>query len=142
MMHRIGLFLLVASCLWLAQGSRAVAQTEKKLVTTTSGLQYEELKEGTGPAAKAGDTVSVHYTGTLKSNGKKFDSSVGGEPFEFKLGAGMVIKGWDEGVAGIKVGGKRKLIIPAALAYGKRGAGADIPPDADLVFEVELLKIK
>ncbi len=142
MMHRIGLFLLVAGCLWLAQGNRGVAQTEKKLVTTTSGLQYEELKEGTGPAAKAGDTVSVHYTGTLKSNGKKFDSSVGGEPFEFKLGAGQVIKGWDEGVAGIKVGGKRKLIIPAALAYGKRGAGADIPPDADLVFEVELLKIK
>jgi peptidylprolyl isomerase len=116
---------------------------EPKVVTTGSGLQYEEIKEGTGQAAKAGDTVVVHYTGTLKSNGKKFDSSLDrNEPFEFKLGAGMVIKGWDEGVQGIKVGGKRKLIIPAKLAYGERGAGNVIPPNADLVFEVELLKIK
>jgi peptidylprolyl isomerase len=120
-----------------------VGSQEKKVVTTASGLMYEELKEGTGPAAKPGDTVSVHYTGTLKSNGKKFDSSLDrNEPFEFKLGAGMVIKGWDEGVQGIKVGGKRKLTIPAKLAYGERGAGNVIPPNADLVFEVELLKIK
>jgi FKBP-type peptidyl-prolyl cis-trans isomerase len=115
---------------------------EKKVVTTKSGLKYQDLKEGEGKAAKAGDTVEVHYTGWLK-DGKKFDSSRDrDEPFAFKLGAGMVIKGWDEGVAGMKVGGKRKLIIPPDLAYGKRGAGGVIPPDAELTFEVELLKIK
>jgi FKBP-type peptidyl-prolyl cis-trans isomerase FkpA len=118
------------------------AKTSKE-VTTTSGLKYEELKAGTGAEAKAGDTVSVHYTGWLASNGKKFDSSLDRkEPFDFKLGAGMVIKGWDEGVAGMKVGGKRKLTIPSKLAYGERGAGGVIPANADLVFEVELLKIK
>ena len=100
------------------------------------------MKVGTGAEAKKGDTIEVHYTGWLKSNGKKFDSSVGGEPFSFKLGAGMVIKGWDEGFGGMKVGGKRKLTIPSHMGYGKRGAGDDIPPDADLVFEVELVKVK
>ena len=115
---------------------------DEKVVTTDSGLKYVEQKEGTGAAAKKGDTVEVHYTGWLK-DGKKFDSSKDrNEPFEFKLGAGMVIKGWDEGVAGMKVGGKRKLIIPANLAYGKKGAGDVIPADAELTFEVELLKIK
>ena len=115
---------------------------EGKVITTKSGLKYEDLAEGTGEAAKAGDKVQVHYVGTL-TNGKKFDSSRDrNEPFVFKLGAGKVIKGWDEGVAGMKVGGKRKLTIPPELAYGKRGAGADIPPDATLIFEVELLKIK
>ena len=115
---------------------------DEKVVTTDSGLKYVEQKEGTGTAAKKGDTVEVHYTGWLK-DGKKFDSSKDrNEPFEFKLGAGMVIKGWDEGVAGMKVGGKRKLIIPANLAYGKKGAGDVIPADAELTFEVELLKIK
>lgn len=114
---------------------------DAKIIKTDSGLQYQELKEGTGPAAKKGDKVEVHYTGWLTS-GKKFDSSVGGEPFSFKLGDGMVIKGWDEGVVGIKVGGKRKLIIPPQLGYGERGAGKDIPPNATLIFEVELLKIK
>jgi peptidylprolyl isomerase len=119
------------------------SKTEEKTVKTDSGLEYVDQKEGTGEAAKAGNTVSVHYTGTLKDNGKKFDSSLDrGEPFKFKLGAGMVIKGWDEGVAGMKVGGKRKLIIPSKLAYGERGAGNVIPPNADLVFEVELLKIE
>jgi FKBP-type peptidyl-prolyl cis-trans isomerase len=116
-------------------------KSEDKVVTTKSGLKYVELKDGTGQAAKSGDTVTVHYTGWLK-NGKKFDSSVDrGEPFTFRLGAGMVIKGWDEGVQGIKVGGKRKLIIPPELGYGKRGAGRVIPPDAELTFEVELLKV-
>jgi FKBP-type peptidyl-prolyl cis-trans isomerase len=111
-------------------------------VTTKSGLKYLDEKVGTGAEAKAGDAVSVHYTGTLK-NGKKFDSSRDRkEPFTFNLGAGQVIKGWDEGVAGMKVGGKRKLIIPSELAYGKRGAGNVIPPDAELTFEVELLEIK
>jgi FKBP-type peptidyl-prolyl cis-trans isomerase len=115
---------------------------EKKEVTTESGLKYTDLKEGEGAAAKKGDTVEVHYTGWL-TNGKKFDSSVDRkEPFTFKLGAGKVIKGWDEGVAGMKVGGKRKLTIPPELAYGKRGAGDVIPPDATLIFEVELLKIR
>jgi FKBP-type peptidyl-prolyl cis-trans isomerase len=112
------------------------------MVTTASGLKYEDQQEGTGAAAKAGDTVDVHYTGWL-TDGKKFDSSVDrGQPFSFKLGAGRVIKGWDEGVAGMKIGGKRKLTIPAALGYGARGAGGVIPPNAELVFEVELLKIR
>ena len=112
------------------------------MTTTNSGLQYEDLAEGTGTAAKAGDTVEVHYTGWLK-DGKKFDSSHNhGRPFSFKLGAGQVIKGWDEGVAGMKPGGKRKLVIPAALAYGSRGAAGVIPPDAELTFEVELLRIR
>jgi FKBP-type peptidyl-prolyl cis-trans isomerase len=114
---------------------------EPKVVTTKSGLKYQELKVGTGDTAKAGDMVEVHYTGWLK-DGKKFDSSVDrGEPFTFKLGASQVIKGWDEGVAGMKEGGKRKLIIPADLAYGKKGRGP-IPADAELTFDVELLKIK
>ena len=112
------------------------------MVTTKSGLQYQDETEGTGAEAKAGDTVEVHYTGRFK-DGKKFDSSVDrGQPFSFPLGAGRVIKGWDEGVAGMKVGGRRKLIIPPELGYGKRGAGGVIPPDAELTFEVELLKIK
>ncbi|HLN32457.1 MAG TPA: FKBP-type peptidyl-prolyl cis-trans isomerase [Gemmataceae bacterium] len=115
---------------------------EKKVITTKSGLKYEELKEGTGEEAKAGQTVEVHYTGWL-TDGKKFDSSVDrNRPFSFKLGAGKVIKGWDEGIAGIKVGGKRKLWIPADLAYGKRGYPGAIPPDAELIFEVELLRIR
>ena len=112
------------------------------MVTTPSGLQYEDVQEGSGAAAKSGDTVDVHYTGWL-TDGKKFDSSVDrGRPFSFRLGQGQVIKGWDEGVAGMKPGGKRKLTIPPALAYGSRGAGGVIPPNADLVFEVELLKVR
>jgi FKBP-type peptidyl-prolyl cis-trans isomerase len=112
------------------------------MVTTASGLQYDDQVVGAGDEATAGNTVDVHYTGTLK-DGKKFDSSLDrGKPFSFKLGAGQVIKGWDEGVAGMKVGGKRKLVIPSNLAYGKSGAGGVIPPDAELTFVVELLKVK
>ena len=114
--------------------------------TTPSGLQYEDEVEGTGPEAKAGQQVKVHYTGWLYENGvqgKKFDSSRDRkDPFEFSLGAGMVIRGWDEGVAGMKVGGKRTLIIPPALGYGARGAGGVIPPNATLMFDVELLAVK
>jgi len=114
-----------------------------KTVETKSGLKYEDQKVGTGATAKKGNTVSVHYTGWLAKNKKKFDSSHDrNRPFTFSLGAGKVIKGWDEGVAGMKVGGKRKLMIPAKLGYGADGAGDDIPPNADLVFEVELLKVE
>lgn len=114
----------------------------EKEIATATGLKYVELKVGTGAEARPGMNVSVHYTGWL-TNGNKFDSSVDrGEPFEFPLGAGRVIRGWDEGVAGMKIGGKRKLIIPSELGYGARGAGNDIPPNSTLVFEVELLGVK
>ncbi len=109
--------------------------------TTASGLQIEEVTEGTGAEAKAGAQVRVHYTGWL-TTGKKFDSSKDrGDPFSFKLGGGQVIRGWDEGVAGMKVGGVRKLTIPPELGYGARGAGGVIPPNATLVFDVELLGV-
>lgn len=108
-------------------------------ITTASGLIIEELTVGTGAEAAAGQYVSVHYTGWL-TDGSKFDSSKDrGDPFEFPLGAGHVIRGWDEGVQGMKVGGSRKLTIPPDLGYGPRGAGGVIPPNATLVFEVELL---
>jgi FKBP-type peptidyl-prolyl cis-trans isomerase len=116
------------------------------LIISDSGgggeLQYADLTVGTGKEAKAGDFVIVHYTGRL-ANGKKFDSSVDrDEPFTFQLGMGKVIKGWDQGVAGMKEGGKRKLIIPPELGYGAKGFPPDIPPNAQLIFEVELLKAK
>lgn len=121
--------------------SGSESSTGKEIVTS-SGLQYIDKVEGTGEVAKAGQTVSVHYTGWL-TNGTKFDSSVDrGQPFSFPLGAGRVIKGWDEGVQGMKVGGKRTLTIPANLGYGARGAGGVIPPNATLVFDVELLGVR
>ena len=108
---------------------------------TDSGLKYEDTIIGDGDAAAAGQSVSVHYTGWL-TDGKKFDSSKDrNDPFEFKLGAGQVIRGWDEGVQGMKIGGTRKLTIPPQLGYGARGASGVIPPNATLVFEVELLAI-
>jgi len=108
---------------------------------TDSGLKIEDTGEGNGATAEAGQTVSVHYTGWLE-NGSKFDSSKDrNEPFNFRLGGGMVIRGWDEGVQGMKVGGTRKLTIPPELGYGARGAGGVIPPNATLIFEVELLDI-
>ncbi len=107
-----------------------------------SSLEIEELQVGTGDEAQAGQRVDVHYTGWL-TNGQKFDSSLDrGKPFSFQLGAGQVIQGWDRGVAGMKVGGKRKLTIPPELGYGARGAGGVIPPNATLVFEVELLGVQ
>jgi FKBP-type peptidyl-prolyl cis-trans isomerase FkpA len=141
---------LAGLCVWQGLSSLSRAQEkdkgqekEPKVITTDSGLKYQDLKVGTGEEAKKGNTVRVHYTGWLTS-GKKFDSSKDrNEPFEFELGAGKVIKGWDEGVAGMKVGGKRKLMIPAKLAYGNREVGNGlIPANSDLVFEVELLELK
>jgi FKBP-type peptidyl-prolyl cis-trans isomerase FkpA len=116
------------------------------IITTESGLQYEELTVGEGATAATGQNVTVHYTGWLRNDdgsaGAKFDSSKDrNDPFEFPLGAGHVIRGWDEGVQGMRVGGKRKLIIPAELGYGARGAGGVIPPNATLIFDVELLGV-
>ena len=117
------------------------AQEAKKTVTTASGLKYVDAVVGKGASPTAGKQVKVHYTGTLE-NGKKFDSSVDrNEPFSFTIGVGQVIKGWDEGVMTMKVGGKRKLIIPSNLGYGARGAGGAIPPNATLLFDVELLDV-
>jgi len=122
------------------------AQATGKPMTTASGLQIVDSKVGTGASPRSGQTCVMHYTGWLYENGakgKKFDSSVDrGQPFEFPIGVGRVIKGWDEGVASMKVGGKRTLIIPAKLAYGDRGAAGVIPPGATLLFEVELLGVK
>ena len=119
---------------------------EKKMITTVSGLKYIDTVEGSGASPVTGKTCVMHYTGWLwdgKAKGAKFDSSVDrGQPFEFTIGVGQVIKGWDEGVGTMKVGGKRTLIIPSILGYGSRGAGGVIPPNATLCFDVELLGIK
>jgi len=123
-----------------------VAVAAPTAVSTESGLKYIDNKVGEGDLAEPGKQVQVHYTGWLDNHGekgKKFDSSVDrGRPFPFPLGAGRVIKGWDEGVAGMRVGGKRTLLIPSKLGYGSRGAGASIPPNANLIFDVELLKVE
>lgn len=135
---------LCASLLSAAGSASAVAPPKPHV---TIGLQKIDTVIGKGKLAAPGNTVTVHYTGWLyapkapKQHGAQFDSSVGGEPFSFALGSGMVIKGWDEGVAGMRVGGKRTLIIPAALGYGERGAGP-IPPGANLIFDVQLLEVK
>jgi FKBP-type peptidyl-prolyl cis-trans isomerase len=148
---RVLLSLLLLGALLLAQLSCArpsltaepqPTATQSRVVATASGLQSEDLVVGAGPIAKVGDMLSVHYTGWL-TDGTKFDSSYDrDEPFEFTLGAGVVIPGWDEGLVGMRVGSKRRLTIPSDLAYGASGAGGVIPPNATLIFEVELLSIK
>jgi len=145
---------IVVAILGLTLWSAAQTAPEKKAaaegptkvtgdpIKTASGLEYWDIKVGTGAEAKTGHKVKVDYTGWL-TNGKKFDSSVGtGRPFEFMLGAGQVIKGWDEGVAGMKVGGKRQLKIPSNLAYGAKGYPGVIPPDSTLIFDVQLVDAK
>ena len=138
-MKRLALCITIAT-LFLAGNALA------ELVTTKSGLRYQDHVIGEGAEASAGNRVSVHYIGWLNENddkGTKFDSSHDrGKPFVFPLGAGRVIRGWDEGVAGMKVGGKRTLYIPSQLGYGARGAGRLIPPNADLIFDVELLGVE
>ena len=144
----LALSVAIASTALLAAGAAApaIAQTPGRTMTTASGLQITDTQVGTGASPKTGQTCVMHYTGWLYQNGakgQKFDSSVDrGQPFEFPLGLGRVIKGWDEGVASMKVGGKRTLIIPPELGYGARGAGGVIPPNATLMFEVELLGVK
>ena len=139
---------LTAALTLTALGTVAMtdANAQSKPVTTPSGLQMTDTQVGTGASPKQGQTAVVHYTGYLNNNGakgKKFDSSVDrGQPFEFPIGAGRVIKGWDEGVATMKVGGKRTLVIPPQLGYGAQGAGGVIPPNATLIFDVELLGVK
>jgi peptidylprolyl isomerase len=136
------LVLTVVGLIWMTMDySDAGDKKDEKIITTKSGLKYIERKEGTGKEATAGDTVVVHYTGTLK-DGTKFDSSIGAKPLDFKLGRRKVIQGWDEGIAGMKEGGKRKLIVPPDLGYGADGFPPVIPPNAELHFEVELLKVK
>jgi FKBP-type peptidyl-prolyl cis-trans isomerase FkpA len=132
-----------------AQGAAPANRGESKLSATITELQKIDVKQGTGPEAASGKPVIVHYTGWLydpaqpEGKGKKFDSSLDRKvPFGFILGAGKVIKGWDEGVAGMKVGGERTLIIPPSMGYGARGAGGVIPPNATLIFDVQLLEVK
>jgi peptidylprolyl isomerase len=138
--------LALAAMTAVAAPTVASAQTKGKIMTTSSGLQIIDTQEGTGPSPKPGQTCVMHYTGWLYENGqkgKKFDSSVDrNERFEFPIGMKRVIAGWDEGVATMKVGGKRTLIIPPQLGYGARGAGGVIPPNATLMFDVELLGVK
>ena len=138
--------LLLTAAITVTASSTAFAEETRKPMTTASGLQITDTLVGKGASPKPGQTCVMHYTGWLYENGvkgKKFDSSVDrGQPFEFAIAQGQVIKGWDEGVATMKAGGKRTLIIPPALGYGARGAGGAIPPNATLIFDVELLGVK
>jgi peptidylprolyl isomerase/FKBP-type peptidyl-prolyl cis-trans isomerase FkpA len=135
------LFFTSLTFLYSQADNNAPTKVSGKPTTTSDGLKYWDIKVGTGAVATSGKQVKVQYTGWLE-NGKKFDSSVGKAPFMFKLGAGNVIQGWDEGVAGMKVGGKRQLRIPPELGYGQRGYPGAIPPNAILIFDVELLGVQ
>ena len=149
--NAVVILLMATASLWAQTGAKKPATAHPAAsgptkvtgegVKTPSGLQYWDIKVGTGDVAKSGDHVKVHYTGWL-TTGKKFDSSVGGAPFDFTIGAGEVIKGWDEGVAGMKVGGKRQLRIPPDLAYGAQGYSGVIPPNATLIFDIQLVATK
>ena len=137
----LGAIILIIVVLIAALVYQNISQAEHTSTTTPTGLVIEDLVVGSGPAVKAGDTVSVHYTGTLL-NGEKFDSSRDrGEPFTFTIGVSQVIQGWQEGLIGMQAGGIRKLTIPPDLGYGEQGAGGVIPPNATLVFEIELMEI-
>lgn len=145
-MHLTKRALLTAASTMMLVPSSIAQPKDTKTMTTPSGLQITDTSVGTGATPQTGQTCVMHYTGWLYENGqkgKKFDSSHDrGQPFPFRIGVGQVIKGWDEGVASMKVGGKRTLVIPAALGYGARGAGNVIPPNATLLFEVELLEVR
>jgi len=144
----LALSVALAGATLLAAGATtpAAAQTSGSTMTTASGLKIQDTEVGTGATPQAGQTCVMHYTGWLYENGakgQKFDSSLDrGQPFEFPIGRGRVIKGWDEGVQGMQEGGTRVLVIPPALGYGARGAGGVIPPNATLVFDVELLNVR
>lgn len=141
---------LLAALLLCGTGAQAQDEAPAQIVSAAPQLQVLEVKTGAGAEAELGKTVYVNYTGWLfkpfatRQHGKKFDSSLdaGRTPIDFKLGAGRVIKGWEQGIAGMKVGGKRTLVIPPSLAYGVRGSPPDIPPNADLIFDVELMKVE
>lgn len=144
------IFLVIGSVVWMSHKPSSLVSQEEKLESLSiispspnmENLKIEDLQVGAGPEVKSGDVISIHYTGTLL-DGAKFDSSYDrGQPFETQIGVGRVIQGWDMGVVGMKVGGKRRLTIPPELGYGDRGAGNVIPPKATLVFEVELMGIK
>ena len=146
--HGMLVLMVFAAGMAVAQGNKSAApaaggptKVEGEGTKTPDGLQYWDIKVGTGRTADRGTTVKVHYTGWL-TNGKKFDSSVGKSPFQFRIGAHQVIKGWEEGVSGMKVGGKRQLRIPPDLAYGREGYPGAIPPNATLVFDIELLGVE
>lgn len=137
MIRRCGVAVLLAACLVLAQAGCA----DKSIVTLPDGLKYKDLHIGEGRAAQVGDTVEVFYTGWL-TDGKQFDSNIGGAPLVVPLGQKKVIPGWEEGLLGMRAGGKRRLLVPPGLGYGARGSGKDIPPNATLIFEIEVSKVR